>query len=160
MEEIITVLEKSFAEISMLIRNQNSLDLGDLTNASNHSGDDVQGLTIVGWSPGDPWHCSPPSTWHSSAFSAPCLARWRHRVHQPLVGSSTAGRLGSGTWNILLWHNQLGCHQHNPSYLHNFYISFLIPSFAQFRTKTSYHLYHSFLCITYHIYQLSSMVCR
>jgi len=47
MEEIIAILEKSFAEISMLIRNQNSLDLGDLTNASNHSGDDVKELDML-----------------------------------------------------------------------------------------------------------------
>lgn len=47
MEPIIQVLEKSFMEISDLIRNQNSLDLGSLSNEYNVSGDDVKHLDLM-----------------------------------------------------------------------------------------------------------------
>ena len=41
------VLEKSFMEIADLIRNQNSLDLGSLSNEYNVSGDDVKQLDLM-----------------------------------------------------------------------------------------------------------------
>ena len=47
MDTLLFALEKSFKEISKLIRNQNSLDLGGLLNESNVSGDDVKELDIV-----------------------------------------------------------------------------------------------------------------
>jgi len=47
METLIFALEKSFKEISKLVRNKNSLDLGGLLNANNVSGDDVKELDIV-----------------------------------------------------------------------------------------------------------------
>ena len=47
MDEVVAVLEKSFMEISELIRNQNSLDLGNQLNELNLSGDDVKHVDIV-----------------------------------------------------------------------------------------------------------------
>lgn len=47
MKEIIEILEKSFIQISEIIRNQNSLDLGTHLNKYNISGDDVKHLDIV-----------------------------------------------------------------------------------------------------------------
>ena len=47
METLLFALEKSFKEISKLVRNQNSLDLGGLLNENNVSGDDVKELDVV-----------------------------------------------------------------------------------------------------------------
>lgn len=47
MDLLTQVLEKSFMEIADLIRNQNSLDLGSLSNEYNVSGDDVKQLDIM-----------------------------------------------------------------------------------------------------------------
>jgi len=47
MDNLISALEKSFKEISKLVRNQNSLDLGGLLNENNVSGDDVKELDVV-----------------------------------------------------------------------------------------------------------------
>lgn len=47
MDEVVSVLEKSFMEISELIRNQNSLHLGNQLNELNLSGDDVKHVDIV-----------------------------------------------------------------------------------------------------------------
>lgn len=47
MDKLISALEKSFKEISNLVRNQNSLDLGGLLNENNVSGDDVKELDVV-----------------------------------------------------------------------------------------------------------------
>ena len=47
MDEVVSVLEKSFMEISELIRNHNSLHLGNQLNELNLSGDDVKHVDIV-----------------------------------------------------------------------------------------------------------------
>lgn len=45
--ELIPILEKSFLEIANLMRNQNTLDLGDYMNEYNFSGDDVKQLDLM-----------------------------------------------------------------------------------------------------------------
>ena len=47
MEDIVAILETSFKEISDLIRNQNSLHLGNQLNELNVSGDDVKHVDIM-----------------------------------------------------------------------------------------------------------------
>ena len=47
MDTLILALEKSFKEISNLVRMHNSLDLGGLLNANNVSGDDVKELDVI-----------------------------------------------------------------------------------------------------------------
>ena len=47
MEKIITILEKSFLEISDLIQNNNTLNLGSYTDQSNNSGDDVKKVDVM-----------------------------------------------------------------------------------------------------------------
>jgi len=47
MDKILDILEKSFMEISELMRNQNSLCLGNQLNERNLSGDDVKHVDIV-----------------------------------------------------------------------------------------------------------------
>jgi fructose-1,6-bisphosphatase I len=44
--EILPILEKSFIEIAHLMRNQNTLELGDYMNEYNFSGDDVKQLDL------------------------------------------------------------------------------------------------------------------
>lgn len=44
---LIPILEKSFLEIADLMRNQNTLDLGDYMNEYNFSGDDVKQLDLM-----------------------------------------------------------------------------------------------------------------
>ena len=47
MDDIVAILETSFREISELIRNQNSLHLGNQLNELNISGDDVKHVDVV-----------------------------------------------------------------------------------------------------------------
>ena len=45
--DLIPILEKSFLEIANLMKNQNTLDLGDYMDEYNFSGDDVKQLDLM-----------------------------------------------------------------------------------------------------------------
>lgn len=45
--EVIKLLEDCFIQISNLIRNENSLQLSNLVNINNNSGDDIKSLDLI-----------------------------------------------------------------------------------------------------------------